>query len=154
MPTDLETTPTLAAAEMAHALASQPAEPAARSCLELAPATLATCFSTLFAIQWPFQHIRFDEAKYIDGEEQLDGQLVGLELEHVLFVWVYTIIFFLLQDVCKVGCYRVLYHFDVCGIKTQALANAERVAKNRALQGGPGHGAAHPTSVTRPLEPA
>ena len=27
---------------MAHALASQPAEPAARSCLELAPATLAT----------------------------------------------------------------------------------------------------------------
>lgn len=40
VPTDLETTADSAAAEMGHALAAQPAEPAARSCLELAPATL------------------------------------------------------------------------------------------------------------------
>ena len=42
VPTDLETAAEIAAAEMGHALAAQPAEPAARSCLELSPATLAT----------------------------------------------------------------------------------------------------------------
>ena len=42
VPTDLETRSDLAAAEIGHALAAQPAEPAARSCLELAPSTLAT----------------------------------------------------------------------------------------------------------------
>merc|ERR1719421_867932 len=97
-------------------------------------ATLATCFSTLFSVVWPFQHLRFSTDAYAAGEEQLDAQLVGLNAQHVVFTWAYTLLWFLVQDAMKVLCYKILYHFDVCGIKTEAQANMERVAKNRALQ--------------------
>merc|ERR1719198_2017925 len=99
-----------------------------------AAALTATLFSTLFSVVWPFQHERFDAHKYEEGEEQLDAQLIGLSFWHVAFTWVYTIIWFLVQDGMKVLCYKVLYYFDVCGIRTEAEANKERVAKNAALQ--------------------
>jgi hypothetical protein len=34
----------------------------------------------------------------------------------------------------KVLCYKVLFHYDVCGIRTEAEANAERIEKNKAIQ--------------------
>ena len=76
----------------------------------------------------------FEEAKYLEGEEQLDAQLIGLPLPFVAFAWMYTIVWFLVQDFCKVMMYKLLYYFDVCGIRTEAEANEERVRKNKALQ--------------------
>ena len=67
------------------------------------------------------------------GEEQLDAQLIGLNFGHVAFTWGYTMVWFLLQDGLKVGCYKLLYRFDVCGIRSEARANEERIAKNKAI---------------------
>ena len=52
----------------------------------------------------------------------------------VLFTWIYTILWFLVQDGCKVIMYKILYYFDVCGIRTEAEANKERIERNKALQ--------------------
>ena len=98
-----------------------------------AAATLATLVSTLFSVVWPFQHIEFSQEKWLHREEQNDAQLVGLEFEHVLFTWAYTLVFFLLQDAFKVLCYKLLYAFDVRGIRSEAEANEERVRKNREI---------------------
>ena len=129
----------------------------APSRIVFAAASFATCVSTIFSVAWPFQHERFETAAYIGGEEQPDAQLVGLTGEHVLFTWIYTILWFLVQDGCKVVCYRVLYFFDVCGIRTEAEANKERVAKNRSIQSSSGD-LVEPTpaaqAVTRSMGPA
>uniref|UniRef100_A0A0D3J6A7 Uncharacterized protein n=1 Tax=Emiliania huxleyi (strain CCMP1516) TaxID=280463 RepID=A0A0D3J6A7_EMIH1 len=42
-----------------------------------------------------------------------DSQLIGLGLEHVLFTWAFTLVWFLIQDVCKVLLYKLLYAFDL-----------------------------------------
>ena len=106
----------------------------APSRLVFAAASTATLFSTLFSCVWPFQDIRFDQAAYLEHEPQeLDGQLIGLRSSHVVFTWVYTIVWFLLQDSCKLAMYKLLHHYDVCGIRTEAEANAARVAKNKAI---------------------
>ena len=106
----------------------------APSRLVFAAASFATLVSTLLALSWPFEHVDFDGALYLERQEQLDGQLIGLEGQHVVFTWIFTIVWFLVQDGCKVLMYKVLYHFDVCGIRSEAEANADRVAKNRAIQ--------------------
>jgi len=105
----------------------------APSRLVFAAASLATCLSTLFSVVWPFQHLRWSEARWAVGEEQLDQQLVGLGAQHVAFTWAYTMVWFLVQDGLKVGMYKLLYRFDVCGIRSEAEANRERIAKNKAL---------------------
>ena len=97
-------------------------------------AAFATFFSTLFSVIWPFQHIAFDHGAYRQHEEQPDAQLVGLDAEHCVFAWMYTLVWFLVQDGLKVVAYRVLFYFDVCGIRTEKEANAERVAKNKEIQ--------------------
>jgi len=98
-----------------------------------AAASLATLLSTLFSCFWPFQHLRFDEHAYLAREEQPDAQLVGLHFGHVVFTWIYTIVWFLVQDGLKVAMYKLLHRLDVCGIRTEAEANAARVAKNQAI---------------------
>jgi len=105
----------------------------APSRIVFAAASTATLFSTFFSCVWPFQHIRFSESAFAKGEEQPDQQLIGLTGEHVLFTWIYSIAWFLVQDGCKVAMYKMLYIYDVCGIRTEAEANQERVAKNKAL---------------------
>ena len=65
--------------------------------------------------------------------QEPDSQLIGLGLEHVLFTWAFTLVWFLIQDVCKVLLYKLLYTFDVSGIRTEAEANAARRAKNEAI---------------------
>jgi hypothetical protein len=107
-------------------------------------ALFATLTSTYFSVTWPFQDIRFDEVLYLEGEEaarehQEDVQLIGLDFEHVVFTWCFCGVFFVIQDTAKVLCYRVLFHYDVCGIKTDALANEERIAANERIQNGLSH---------------
>ena len=107
-------------------------------------ALFATLTSTYFSVTWPFQDIRFDELLYLEGEEaarehQEDVQLIGLDFEHVVFTWCFCGVFFVIQDTAKVLCYRVLFHYDVCGIKTDALANEERIAANQRIQSGLSH---------------
>jgi H+-transporting ATPase len=102
-------------------------------------AAFATFFSTLFSIVWPFQDIRFNADAWrkdpIDGDgKNLDIQIVGLNTEHVIFCWIYTIFWFLVQDVCKVLMYKLLFAFDVCGIQTDKNANDERVLKNKEIK--------------------
>ena len=67
--------------------------------------------------------------------QEPDSQLIGLGLEHVLFTWAFTLVWFLIQDVCTVLLYKLLYTFDVSGIRTEAEANAARRAKNEAILG-------------------
>ena len=105
----------------------------APSPIVLVSAAFATLVSTVNSCYWPFQDIRFGQEAYLAGEPQRDIQLVGLELEHVIFTWIYTIIWFLIQDAGKTACYKVLYHFDVCQIQTNAKANEERMVKNMAI---------------------
>ena len=52
----------------------------------------------------------------------------------MIFCWIYTIFWFLVQDVCKVLMYKLLFAFDVCGIQTDKNANDERVRKNREIK--------------------
>jgi len=106
----------------------------APSKIVFAAASFATFFSTLFSVAWPFQHIRFEAELYEAGEEQLDAQLIGLNVQHVVFTWAYTVLWFLVQDGMKVLMYKLLYYFDVCGIRSEAEANEERVRKNKAIQ--------------------
>ena len=101
--------------------------------LVFAAASLATALSTLLSVAWPFGHLRFSQQLYEKGVDQPDAQLIGLRADHVLFTWLYTLFWFLVQDACKVVCYRLLHYFDVCGIQTEAAANRERTAKNRLL---------------------
>ena len=65
-------------------------------------ACVATGASTLLSAAWPF------------GET-----LESLSAGHVLFVWVYCVAWFLIQDLAKVGIYQVLFTFDVSGIRTE-----------------------------------
>ena len=67
-------------------------------------------------------------------DQDEDAQIIGLTFEMVLFTWIYTILWFLVQDGCKVIMYKILYYFDVCGIRTEAEANKERIERNKALQ--------------------
>jgi len=98
-------------------------------------ASFATFFSTVFSVAWPFQpDVHFSAHDYEHHEEQLDEQLVGLTSGQVAFTWAYTILWFLVQDACKVLMYKLLYRFDVCGIRTEAEANEERIQKNKAIQ--------------------
>jgi len=106
----------------------------APSKIVLIAASFATFVSTLFSVFWPIQHIEFSPDKYGHHEEQPDAQLVGLSGGHVVFTWIYTVVWFLVQDAMKVLCYKVLFHYDVCGIRTEAEANAERIEKNKAIQ--------------------
>jgi len=108
-----------------------------------AAALTATLLSTLFACVWPFEHILFEECLFLEHKEQPDSQLIGLGAQHVIFTWIFTIICFFIQDGLKVGAYKMLYYFDVCGIRTEAEANAERLAKNQMLQAGVSHAVGH-----------
>uniref|UniRef100_A0A7S3FK65 Uncharacterized protein n=1 Tax=Prasinoderma singulare TaxID=676789 RepID=A0A7S3FK65_9VIRI len=65
-------------------------------------ACVATGASTLLSAAWPF------------GET-----LESLSAGHVLFVWVYCVAWFLIQDLAKVAIYQVLFTFDVSGIRTE-----------------------------------
>ena len=54
----------------------------------------------------------------------------------------------LVQDAFKVGMYKLLYHFDMCGIRSEAIANQERIAKNKAMlaaQAASGGGGSNPS---------
>jgi len=106
----------------------------APSKIVFAAASVATLASTGLAVRWPFPAERYDERADLDAQEP-DSQLIGLGLEHVLFTWAFTLVWFLIQDVCKVLLYKLLYTFDVSGIRTEAEANAARRAKNEAILG-------------------
>ena len=105
----------------------------APSTIVLCAASLATMVSTLNSMYWPFQHLEFEKEKY-EAHLNFDIQIVGLELPTVAFTWCFTLIFFVLQDICKVICYYVLFKFDVCGIRSEQEANDERVRVNNELQ--------------------
>ena len=105
----------------------------APSTIVLCAASLATMVSTLNSMYWPFQHLEFEKEKY-EAHLNFDIQIVGLELPTVAFTWCFTLIFFVLQDICKVICYYVLFKFDVCGIRSEQEANDDRVRVNNELQ--------------------
>jgi len=89
--------------------------------------------STVNSMYWPLQDIHFDLSQYLGGETERDIQLIGLDLEHVIFTWCYTLVWFLIQDNGKTICYNILFHFDVCSIKTNHEANEARIVKNASL---------------------
>ena len=67
-------------------------------------------------MNWPF------------GEKQEDGtfDMSCIDGGIALFTWVYCFIWFFVQDVMKVVLYKVLFHFDVSGLRTEAEKCAER----------------------------
>jgi H+-transporting ATPase len=79
-------------------------------------ACLATISSTILSMNWPF------------GEKQEDGtfDMSCIDGGIALFTWVYCFIWFFVQDVMKVVLYKVLFHFDVSGLRTEAEKCAER----------------------------
>jgi H+-transporting ATPase len=105
----------------------------APSTIVLCAASLATVVSTLNSMYWPFQHLEFEKEKY-EQHLNFDIQIVGLEIQTVAFTWIFTLIFFVMQDIAKVICYYVLFKFDVCGIRSEQEANDERVRVNNELQ--------------------
>jgi len=96
-------------------------------------AAIATMASTANSMYWPLQDIHFELPKFLAGETERDIQLIGLDVEHVVFTWVYTLVWFLVQDNGKTICYQILYHYDVCSIQTNMKANEARISKNTAL---------------------
>lgn len=72
-------------------------------------AMVATGASTVLSLRWPFG----------DTMESLSPGLA-------FFVWVYCAVWFLIQDVAKVAIYKVLFYYDVSGIRTEAEKCKER----------------------------
>jgi H+-transporting ATPase len=84
--------------------------------LLMACAVLATVSSTLLSLNWPF------------GEVQDDGSMnmSGIDSGLAVFTWVYCLIWFFIQDCMKVVLYKLLYQFDVSGLRTESEKCAER----------------------------
>jgi len=78
--------------------------------LLMGAALVAMGSSTFLSHSWPFR-----------------GEMVGIKNTHVLFVWIYCILWFLLQDFAKVAIYNLLFTFDISGIRTEAEMCEERL---------------------------
>jgi len=78
-------------------------------------AVFAMCVSTLLSLHWPLQEM-----------ESINANIVA-------FTWVYCLAWFLLQDISKVGMYKLLWDWDVEYARTEYEAQVER---NTALLEG------------------
>ena len=79
-------------------------------------AVLATVSSTILSLHWPFGEMQ-EDGKY--DMTRIDGGIA-------FFTWTYCFVWFLIQDCMKVVLYKVLFHFDVSGLRTEAEKCAER----------------------------
>jgi len=70
--------------------------------------TVALALSTALSIGWP---------KGTLDDIAVEG--LGRHPSQVLFLWVwfYCLVVWVVQDACKVACYRVLYHYNAWGIR-------------------------------------
>jgi len=96
-------------------------------------ATAALTASTLLALLWP--------VGFIDGVP-VHGLVYGNLHMMALWVWLYCIVVFLIQDCIKVGVFKVLYHYNAFNI------SGERAVQQRELMqvviGGMGSPAGSP----------
>jgi H+-transporting ATPase len=102
-------------------------------------ATFALTLSSLLSIFWPSSTPDGIPTEGLRNDMGLFG-----------FVWIYCIIFFFIQDVCKVQCYRIMFKTNFNGISTtgvvvfpestKKLVNELREAlKDEAENGGSSH---------------
>jgi H+-transporting ATPase len=92
----------------------------------LSCAIIALCLSTTLALSWP--------------DSILDGvHVYGLGYDHqkvALWIWIYCFIVFLIQDVVKVGAWRLIIHFNLFNVNNRVQTSdllevkTERVSKN------------------------
>jgi len=86
-------------------------------------AVLATLSSTLLSMHWPFAE---------KDKETGEVDMVSITSGQAMFVWFYCIIWFIIQDGMKVVLYKVLYQFDVSGLRTESEKCAERAYEKSA----------------------
>jgi len=79
-------------------------------------AIVATASSTLLSLKWPFS--------------SKDDNMASISWGLAALVWLYCLIWFIVQDNLKVVFYKMLYHYDVDGIRTEAEACEALAAEN------------------------
>lgn len=60
-----------------------------------------------------------------------------------LYVWLYCIVWWFIQDIAKVASYKVMEKFDICGIRSQAEANGPAAAAQERRRSRAASAAAH-----------
>lgn len=84
----------------------------------LCAALFALALSTVLSVAWPLNNT--------GGSH--DPAMENLQGKHVLYVWIYCLIWFAIQDTTKVLVYKVLLYFDFEGLATDLKRNEERAA--------------------------
>lgn len=97
----------------------------------LGAAIFAMGLSTIFSKYW--QDI-FGHPK--ESSEDNTVEMEGLEWKMILAIWVYSIVWFFIQDVCKVGTYKVMYYsgFSVINYQTDAEERKKEQQRNVRAQ--------------------
>ena len=86
----------------------------------LSAAVFATIISTILSLNWPF-------GPATKMESLTTGQAV--------FTWAYCIAWFLIQDLSKVGLYKLLLNFDVAGLRTELELKEKRALEMKGQTG-------------------
>jgi len=97
----------------------------APSWMLLTGACISMGISTLIACLWPANVARF----WTDGIP-CRGMVVGTNYKlWPLWVWIYCIVWWWIQDVCKVGTYWLMKRFNVFDINSASLVNVRGTTK-------------------------
>eukprot|EP00121_Abeoforma_whisleri_P011129 Awhi_evm1s10267 len=98
----------------------------APSLILVAATGVALAISTIFACFWP---------KGTPDEVPVEGLVYGGSYQLMaIWVWLYCLVVWMVQDLCKVGAYAVMFKFDIFGARTGALINireANQLEDNR-----------------------
>jgi len=113
----------------------------------LGAAALALTLSTVLAIAWPAGTL---DSIYLEG--------LGRHPNQVLFLWVwfYCIVCWFVQDACKVICFKILYHYNVLGIRDEKDSRAVLQSSSERVVDREIHKEKHTDTETQPFstEPA
>ena len=89
----------------------------------LSAAVFATILSTILSTNWPF------------GPET---KMESLTSKQATFVWAYCLLWFAIQDLSKVGIYKLLLSFDIAGLRTELELKQKRAEEMRGTTGPEG----------------
>lgn len=82
-----------------------------------AAAIVAMISSSILSGFWPF------------------GEMKPIEITQIVFVWVYCLLWWFLQDFLKFMAYKLIYKYDVMGVRTQVEKKAPTLSGNKARIG-------------------
>ncbi len=86
--------------------------------------TVALCISTVLALAWPCGKL---DGIHVCGLAYTPGQFIAL------WVWLYCIVVFFVQDACKVAVWRLIIRFNLFNNNNQVLVADEEEEEEEKL---------------------